>query len=106
MDQSKKKRVIISIILAIIFLAIGCTTSFIHNRNTTKEKAAEAAIQHIKTRENIDVIVTKIDTKPAFQGGFIEVRGYAENDKKRKFYVTVSKKQNYSIMGWNLDDPQ
>ncbi len=84
MDQSKKKRVIISIILAIIFLAIGCTTSFIHNRNTTKEKAAEAAIQHIKTRENIDVIVTKIDTKPAFQGGFIEVRGYAENDKKKK----------------------
>lgn len=102
MDQSKKKRVIILIILAIIFLAIGCTTSFIHDRNITKERAAEAAIQHIKTRENIDVIVTK----PAFQGGFIEVRGYAENDKKRKFYVTVSKKQNYSIMGWNLDDPQ
>lgn len=106
MDQSKKKRFIILIILAIIFLAIGCTTSFIHDRNITKERAAKAAIQHIKTRENIDVIVTKIDTKPAFQGGFIEVRGYAENDKKRKFYVTVSKKQNYSIMGWNLDDPQ
>ncbi|ATI51530.1 hypothetical protein [Bacillus tropicus] len=106
MDQSKKKRVIILIILAIIFLAIGCTTSFIYDRNITKEKAAEVAIQHIKTRENIDVIVTKIDIKPAFQGGFIEVRGYAENDKKRKFYVTVSKKQNYSIMGWNLDDPQ
>ncbi|MGM7431618.1 hypothetical protein ABRZ22_20710 [Bacillus pacificus] len=106
MDQSKKKKFIILIILAIIFLAIGCTTSFIHDRNITKERAAKAAIQHIKTRENIDVIVTKIDTKPAFQGGFIEVRGYAENDKKRKFYVTVSKKQNYSIMGWNLDDPQ
>ncbi|ENJ6135224.1 hypothetical protein C3496_11200 [Bacillus anthracis] len=106
MDQSKKKRVIILIILAIIFLAIGCTTSFIYDRNITKEKAAEVAIQHIKTRENIDVIVTKIDIKPTFQGGFIEVRGYAENDKKRKFYVTVSKKQNYSIMGWNLDDPQ
>ncbi|AXO91879.1 MULTISPECIES: hypothetical protein [Bacillus] len=106
MDHSKKKRFIILIILAIIFLAIGCTTSFIHDRNITKERAAKAAIQHIKTRENIDVIVTKIDTKPAFQGGFIEVRGYAENDKKRKFYVTVSKKQNYSIMGWNLDDPQ
>lgn len=106
MDQSKKKRVIILIILAIIVLAIGCTTSFIYDRNITKEKAAEVAIQHIKTRENIDVIVTKIDIKPTFQGGFIEVRGYAENDKKRKFYVTVSKKQNYSIMGWNLDDPQ
>ncbi|HHT7011648.1 hypothetical protein [Bacillus paranthracis] len=85
MDQSKKKRVIILIILAIIFLAIGCTTSFIYDRNITKEKAAEVAIQHIKTRENIDVIVTKVDMKPAFQGGFIEVRGYAKNDKKENF---------------------
>ncbi len=37
--------------------------------------------------------------KPAFQGGFIEVRGYAENDKKRKFYVTVSKKQKLLYHG-------
>ncbi|MED0979463.1 hypothetical protein [Bacillus paramycoides] len=103
MSNLKKKNIIILIILVFI---IGCTGYIIHDRNITKEKAAEAAIQHIKTRENIDVIVTKVDIKSAFQGGFIEVRGYAENDKKRKFYVTVSKKQNYSIMGWNLDDPK
>ncbi|MGR6010297.1 hypothetical protein ACT7CZ_30105 [Bacillus cereus] len=50
MDKSKKKRFIILIILAIIFLAIGCTASFIHNRNITKEKATEVAIQHMKKR--------------------------------------------------------
>ncbi|MDA1738412.1 hypothetical protein [Bacillus cereus group sp. MYBK104-1] len=106
MGKVKKKNIIIFITITVIILAIGCTASFIHDRNITKERAAEAAIQHIKTKENIDVIVTKVDIKSAFQGGFIEVRGYAENDKKRKFYVTVSKKQNYSIMGWNLDDSQ
>ncbi|PFD38151.1 hypothetical protein CN285_18920 [Bacillus cereus] len=103
MTKTKKRNIII---LTILILLITCTTYIIHNRNSTKERAAEAAIQHIKTRENINVIVTKVDIKSAFQGGFIEVRGYAENDKKRKFYVTVSKKQNYSIMGWNLDDPK
>ncbi|MEY8351331.1 hypothetical protein AALF16_24295 [Bacillus cereus] len=106
MDKSKKKNIIILIIIAIITLTIGSTIKIMHDRNIEKEKAAKAAIQHIKTRENIDVIVTEVDIKSAFQGGFIEVRGYAKNDKKRKFYVTVSKKQNYSIMGWNLDDPQ
>lgn len=106
MLKLKKKNIVVLIIVTIIALIIGSTAKIIHDRNITRERATEAAIQHIKTRENIGVIVTEIDIKSAFQGGFIEVRGYAKNDKKRKSYVTVSKKQNYSIMGWNLDDPQ
>ncbi|PFM63646.1 hypothetical protein COJ48_14830 [Bacillus cereus] len=108
MNMGNKKRdiiIFIVIVITIIILAIGCTTAFIHNRNITKERAAKAAMQYIKKEEGVDVIVTEVDVKSAFQGGFIEVRGYAKDDKKRTFYVTISKKQNYSIMGWNLDAP-
>ncbi|ENB9403087.1 MULTISPECIES: hypothetical protein [Bacillus cereus group] len=103
MDNLKKKNIIFLIILAIIFLAIGCTTSFIYDRNITKEKAAEVAIQHIKTRENIDVIVTKVDIRPAVSGGMIRVSGHVKDQKNRKFFVSISKRQNYSIVGWGLD---
>lgn len=48
MDNLKKKNIIILIILVIIVLAIGCTASFIHNRNITKERAAEVAIKTMK----------------------------------------------------------
>lgn len=103
MDQSKKKRIIILIILAIIFLAIGCTTSFFHDRNITKERAATAAIEHIKKKENIDVIVTKVDIRSAISGGMIRVSGHVKDQKNRKFFVSISKRQNYSVVGWGLD---
>ncbi|ADY20417.1 hypothetical protein [Bacillus paranthracis] len=85
MNTVKKRKFLILFFTAIIVVTISYIASSIHDRNITKEKAAEVAIQHIKTRENIDVIVTKVDMKPAFQGGFIEVRGYAKNDKKENF---------------------
>ncbi|AXO97220.1 hypothetical protein [Bacillus anthracis] len=100
MDQSKKKRVIISIILAIIFLAIGCTTSFIHNRNTTKEKAAEVAIQHMKKRENIDFVVTEVEIYQLELAGSIRVSGYDKNNKQKKHYVVINKIQNYKVSYW------
>ncbi|ADY20421.1 hypothetical protein P4U05_16645 [Bacillus paranthracis] len=100
MDKSKKKRFIILIILAIIFLAIGCTASFIHNRNITKEKATEVAIQHMKKEENIDFVVTDVKIEHLELAGFITVSGYDKNNKQERYHVMINKTQNYTIEFW------
>ncbi|PGW29011.1 hypothetical protein [Bacillus cereus] len=100
MDQSKKKRVIILIILAIIFLAIGCTTSFIYDRNITKEKAAEVAIETMKKKKNVDFVVTDVKIQQLELAGFIRVRGYDKNNKQKKHYVVINKSQNYKVEYW------
>ncbi|PFB63450.1 hypothetical protein [Bacillus cereus] len=100
MDQSKKKRVIILIILAIIFLAIGCTTSFIYDRNITKEKAAEVAIETMKKEKNIDFVVTDVKIQQLELAGFIRVRGYDKNNEQKKHYVVINKSQNYKVEYW------
>ncbi|ALQ66795.1 MULTISPECIES: hypothetical protein [Bacillus cereus group] len=100
MDQSKKKRVIILIILAIIFLAIGCTTSFIYDRNITKEKAAEVAIETMKKEKNVDFVVTDVKIQQLELAGFIRVRGYDKNNKQKKHYVVINKSQNYKVEYW------
>ncbi|MEM5606073.1 hypothetical protein AAHB51_23620 [Bacillus cereus] len=51
MGNLKKKNIIILIIVTIIALTIGCTAKSIHDRNITKEKAAIAAIVHIKKKK-------------------------------------------------------
>ncbi|MEM5622102.1 hypothetical protein AAHB56_15265 [Bacillus thuringiensis] len=51
MGNLKKKNIIILIIVTIIALTIGCTAKSIHDRNITKEKAAIAAIEHIKKKK-------------------------------------------------------
>ncbi|MHC2832231.1 hypothetical protein [Bacillus sp. F9_6S_D1_P_5] len=83
MDQSKKKRVIILIILAIIVLVLGCTTSYIHDRNITKEKATEVAIETMKKEKNIDFVVTNVKIQQLELAGFIRVRGYDKNNNKK-----------------------
>ncbi|SMD90875.1 hypothetical protein BACERE00175_02232 [Bacillus cereus] len=100
MGNLKKKNIIILIIVTIIALTIGCTAKSIHARNITKERAAKAAIQHIKTRENIDVIVTKIDTYQLELAGSIRVSGYDKNNKQKKHYVVINKIQNYKVSYW------
>ncbi|EOS8270765.1 TPA: hypothetical protein ACTZ3L_003650 [Bacillus cereus] len=97
MDKSKKKRFIILIILAIIFLAIGCTASFIHNRNITKEKATEVAIQHMKKEENIDFVVTDVKIEHLARAGFITVLGFDKNNKQKKHYIVINQSQNYKV---------
>ncbi|EJS60123.1 hypothetical protein CN507_22695 [Bacillus cereus] len=103
MTKTKKRNIII---LTILILLITCTAYIIHNRNTTKERAAEVAIKHMKTEENIDVTVTKVEIQHMMREGFIDIKGHTKNDKNRKFHVTINKTQNYSVMGWGLDDPK
>ncbi|PFD99890.1 hypothetical protein CN288_19230 [Bacillus sp. AFS023182] len=103
---SKKRNIIILIILAITVLVVGYTISSIQNEKQTKEKAAEVAIQHIKKEEHVDVIVTEVEIMPALRGGLIEVTGHVKNDKERTFFVTINNNRDYLVMGWNLDDPK
>lgn len=97
MEKSKKKNIIILIIAAIIILTIGSTAAFIHNRNVSKDKAAEVAIQHMKKEENIDFVVTDVKIESLERKGFITVRGYNKNDKQKKLVVVVNKIQNYIV---------
>ncbi len=100
MSNSKKKNIIILIILAIIVLAIGCTTSFIHNRNITKERAAEVAIKTMKKEKKIDFVVTDVKIQQLELAGFIRVRGYDKNNNHKKLYVVINKSQNYKVEYW------
>lgn len=103
MDKLKRRNILLLFFVAIIVLTISYIISSIHDKNITKEKAATAAIEHIKKKENIDVIVTKVDIRPAVSGGMIRVSGHVKDQKNRKFFVSISKRQNYSVVGWGLD---
>ncbi|WP_226791403.1 hypothetical protein [Bacillus anthracis] len=47
--------------------------------------------------------MTKVDIRPAVSGGMIRVSGHVKDQKNRKFFVSISKRQNYSVVGWGLD---
>lgn len=100
MGKLKKKNIIILIIVAIIALIIGCTAKIIHDRNIEKEKAAEAAIEHMKKEENIDFLVTDIKIEHLELEGFITVSGYDKKDKQERYHVMINKTQNYAIEYW------
>ncbi|SDZ43443.1 MULTISPECIES: hypothetical protein [unclassified Bacillus (in: firmicutes)] len=97
MGNFKKKNIIFSIIIAIIILAIGCTSLIIHNKNITKEKAAKVSIEHMKKEKNIDFVVTDVKIEHLEREGYITVSGYDKNNKPKKHYVVVNKIQNYEI---------
>ncbi|WIY62893.1 hypothetical protein [Bacillus arachidis] len=97
MGNLKKKNIILLIILAIIILAIGYTSLIIHNRNITKEKSAEAAIQYMKKKKNIDFVITDVTIEHLELEGFITVSGYDKNNKQKRYYVVVNKIQNYKV---------
>ncbi|WIY59479.1 hypothetical protein [Bacillus arachidis] len=103
MDKSKKKNIIILIILALIVLITGYTISTIQDRNTTKEKAAEVAKEHIKKEENIDFVVTDVKIEHLDLAGFITVSGYDKNNKQQRHYVVINKTQNYIIDHWGKE---
>ncbi|GAB6473811.1 hypothetical protein bcgnr5371_40760 [Bacillus cereus] len=100
MDNLKKKNIIILIIVTIIALTIGCTAKSIHDRNITKEKATEVAIQHMKKRENIDFVVTEVEIYQLELAGSIRVSGYDKNNIQKKHYVVINKIQNYKVSYW------
>ncbi|MBO1628500.1 hypothetical protein [Bacillus arachidis] len=100
MENLKRKRIIFLIIVAIIVLAIGLTSSVIHNKNIAKEKAAKVAIQHMKKEENIDFVVTDVKIHHLELEGFIKVSGYDKKNKQKKHYVVINKIQNYEVAYW------
>ncbi|ENJ6139151.1 MULTISPECIES: hypothetical protein [Bacillus cereus group] len=103
MGKLKKKNIIILIIIAIITLTIGCTIKIMHDRNIQKEKAAKAAIEHMKKKENIDFVVTDIEIYHLELAGSITVSGYDKNDKQKRYYVDINKIQNYTVNSWGKE---
>ncbi|MBG9938230.1 MULTISPECIES: hypothetical protein [Bacillus] len=97
MDNLKKKNIII---LAIIVLILGCTTSYIYDRNITKERASEVAIKTMKKEKNVDFAVTDVKIEHLARAGFITVLGFDKNNNQNKYYVVINKSQNYKVEYW------
>ncbi|KMQ01834.1 hypothetical protein ACWOMK_01635 [Bacillus thuringiensis] len=98
----KKCDIRLFFIFTLILLG-GCTINQKNEEQQIVEKANETAVKYFKEKENIDVIVTKVDIRPAVSGGMIRVSGHVKDQKNRKFFVSISKRQNYSVVGWGLD---
>ncbi|MGR3777088.1 hypothetical protein ACT1UG_15385 [Bacillus paramycoides] len=101
--MNKKKRMNIAV-FTILLLIIGYTSYTMYSKNITQDKASKVAIYHMKDKENIDLVVTKVEILHGVREGFIDVEGYSKNDKKKKIHVTINKTQNYLVSGWGFKD--
>ncbi|HDR4709381.1 MULTISPECIES: hypothetical protein [Bacillus cereus group] len=101
--MNKRKKVNIAI-FTILLLIIGYMSYTMYNKNITQDKASKVAINHMKDKENIDLVVTKVDILHGVRDGFIDVEGYSKNDKKKVIRVTINKTQNYLVSGWGFKD--
>ncbi|MEM5687304.1 hypothetical protein AAHB49_16425 [Bacillus cereus] len=99
--MNKKNRVNIAI-FTILLLIVGYISYTMYSKNITQDKASKVAINHMKDKENIDLVVTKAEILHGVREGFIDVEGYSKNDKKRKSSVTINKTQNYLVSGWGF----
>ncbi len=101
--MNKKKRVNIAI-STILLLIVGYISYITYSKNITQDKASKVAINYMKDKENIDLVVTKVDILHEVRDGFIDVEGYSKNDKKKVIRVTINKTQNYLVSGWGFKD--
>ncbi|MED1268454.1 hypothetical protein P4U03_17915 [Bacillus mycoides] len=101
--MNKRKKVNIAI-FTILLLIIGYISYTMYNKNITQDKASKVAINHMKDKENIDLVVTKVEILHGVRDGFIDVEGYSKNDKKKVIRVTINKTQNYLVSGWGFKD--
>ncbi|HDR4509652.1 hypothetical protein [Bacillus cereus group sp. BfR-BA-01381] len=101
--MNKRKKVNIAI-FTILLLIIGYISYTMYNKNITQDKASKVAINYMKDKENIDLVVTKVDILHGVRDGFIDVEGYSKNDKKKVIRVTINKTQNYLVSGWGFKD--
>ncbi|KXY82809.1 hypothetical protein AT270_30710 [Bacillus cereus] len=83
-----------------IVLILGCTTSYIYDRNITKERASEVAIKTMKKEKNVDFAVTDVKIEHLARAGFITVLGFDKNNNQNKYYVVINKSQNYKVEYW------
>jgi len=100
---NKRKKVNIAI-FTILLLIIGYISYTMYNKNITQDKASKVAINYMKDKENIDLVVTKVEILHGVRDGFIDVEGYSKNDKKKAIRVTINKTQNYLVSGWGFKD--
>lgn len=101
--MNKKNRMNIAI-LTILLLIIGYIFYTMYGKNITQDKASKVAINYMKDKENIDLVVTKVDILHGVRDGFIDVEGYSKNDKKNVIRVTINKTQNYLVSGLGFKD--
>lgn len=101
--MNKKKRVNIAI-STILLLIVGYISYTTYSKNITQDKASKVAINYMKDKENIDLVVTKVDILHGVRDGFIDVEGYSKNDKKKVIRVTINKTQNYLVSDWGFKD--
>ncbi|EOG8710468.1 hypothetical protein FH036_10420 [Bacillus sp. CD3-5] len=99
--MNKKNRMNIAI-LTILLLIIGYIFYTMYSKNITQDKASKVAIKYMTDKENIDLVVTKVETLHGVREGFIDVEGYSKNDKKKVIRVTINKTQNYLVSGWGF----
>ncbi|MCP1162286.1 hypothetical protein NKS31_04580 [Bacillus sp. 1813sda1] len=89
-------------ILIILLLIIGYISYTMYCKNITQDKASKVVINYMKDKENIDLVVTKVEILHGVREGFIDVEGYSKNDKKKVIRVTINKTQNYLVSGWGF----
>ncbi|EEM91027.1 TPA: hypothetical protein ACGW5B_005641 [Bacillus paranthracis] len=99
-----KKKIVNIAISTILLLIVGYISYTTYSKNITQDKASKVAINHMKEKENIDLVVTKVDILHGVRDGFIDVEGYSKNDKKKVIRVTINKTQNYLVSGWGFKD--
>ncbi|ADY20212.1 hypothetical protein P4U05_16080 [Bacillus paranthracis] len=97
-----KKKIVNIAISTILLLIVGYISYTTYSKNITQDKASKVAINHMKEKENIDLVVTKVDILHGVRDGFIDVEGYSKNDKKKVIRVTINKTQNYLVSGWGF----
>ncbi|PFE06017.1 hypothetical protein COE15_02285 [Bacillus cereus] len=66
-----------------------------------KEKASKAAIEYFKVKENLDIVVTKVEFSNDISGSWINVDGYVSGDKKKEVSANVDYKNDYNVTSYN-----
>ncbi|MEJ9158874.1 hypothetical protein P4K11_33360 [Bacillus cereus] len=97
-----KKKIVNIAISTILLLIVGYISYTTYSKNITQDKASKVAINYMKDKENIDLVVTKVEILHGVRDGFIDVEGYSKNDKKKAIRVTINKTQNYLVSGWGF----
>ena len=69
--------------------------------NEIKEKASKAAIEYFKVKENLDIVVTKVEFSNDISGSWINVDGYVSGDKKKEVSANVDYKNDYNVTSYN-----
>ena len=68
--MNKKNRMNIAI-FTILLLIIGYISYTMYNKNITQDKASKVAINYMRDKENIDLVVTKVEILHGVREGLL-----------------------------------